>query len=55
MVRHIAARKTHQRLQELSFVTPKRPLQQNLPGTDMFRHSIDYDIWRISETNDVAI
>jgi len=52
---HNAARKTHQRLQELSFVTPKRPLQQNLPGTDMFRHSIDYDIWRISETNDVAI
>ena len=27
MVRHVAARKTHQRLQKYSFITLKRPFQ----------------------------
>jgi len=42
MVPHVAVRKTHQRLQEFSFGTPKRLLQQNLPKGDMreLRHLI---------------
>jgi predicted ATPase len=35
MVPHIAARKTHQRLQEFSFATPKRLSQQYLPKADV--------------------
>ena len=35
MVPHLATRKTHQRLWEFSFATPKRLLQQYLPGTDI--------------------
>jgi hypothetical protein len=31
MAPHVATHKTHQRLQNLSFVTPKRLLQQYLP------------------------
>ena len=37
MVPHVAARKTHQRLQEFSLVTPKRLLQHYLPEAD-FTH-----------------
>src|SRR5438105_1463054 len=41
MVPHIAARKTHERLQNFSFDAPKRLLQQNLPTEDIRRpHSI---------------
>jgi hypothetical protein len=35
---HVAARKTHQRLQRFSFVTPKRLLQQ-------YRHQADCDLF----------
>ena len=34
MVPHVATHKTHQRLQEFSFDTPKRLLQQYLPIID---------------------
>ena len=34
MVPHVAERKRHQRLQEFSFATPKRLLQQYLPQPD---------------------
>src|SRR6516162_740963 len=37
MVPHIAARKTHQRLYEFLFDTPKRLLQQNRPIDDIGR------------------
>jgi hypothetical protein len=35
MVPHVGARKTHQRLSEFSFDTPKRLLQQYLPIAEM--------------------
>jgi hypothetical protein len=37
IVPHVAARKTqtHRRLQEFSFATPKRLLQQNLPNAEV--------------------
>jgi len=35
MVPHVATHKTHQRLQEFSFDTPKRLLQQYLPTGDI--------------------
>jgi hypothetical protein len=42
MVPHVAARKTHQRFEKFSFVTPKRLLQQYLPTAEVvtvFQHS----------------
>jgi hypothetical protein len=35
MVPHVATHKTHQRLQEFSFATPKRLLQQYLPQAEI--------------------
>lgn len=51
---HVASRKTHQRLQEILFVTPKRLLQQYLPKADIttfapdacFAPEIDQRRWR---------
>jgi hypothetical protein len=40
MVPHVAARKTHQRLYKVSFVPPKKILQQYLPIADMPEWSV---------------
>jgi hypothetical protein len=39
-VPHIATYETHQRAQEISFVTPKRLLLQNLPITDIAKRRV---------------